>query len=298
MSGNGIPAVVPPMGGRRPLGGGEAPTLGVGAPIPQQQFAPVPPVQPQTQLAIPPWAQQATAPQPTPEQLLDQKFPASEQELVLGGLKAGAPASEILAWFKQWTLEDLGVLAARHGLGLSTAAPAVEQAAPALPPVAAAHAPVAQASANAGLAQQAQTEAQQLAQRVTKKHWPAIEQAMRANANATAEEIAAALKIPVEGTRKVMKDLALKIGAEAVAGGAGVLQNPAAPVAGDGYVEGILAKTQDVPVERRTYTPSVEPGKWARQTALLDQVEALAQANGCSYLEIEAAAVFLGMQRR
>jgi hypothetical protein len=260
----------------------------VSAPLPQQQFAPVPPVQPTAQVQAPPWAAQPATPV---EESIDQKYNAAEQDMILGGLRNGAPADEIIHWFPKLTFKDLDVLAQRNGLPFPDVKPqlaaAQQQAqqvqeptppiAAALPPIAALHAPAAAASAAAGIEQEA------LAQRVTKKtHHPLIEAILRQNPAATAEQIAAHLKIPLEGTKKAMKEIQLRLGAEQVAGPLGLVQPelPAQP----------------------TYTAQAaqpqEPTKWARLNGLFDAIEAFSRDSGYSYLEIESAAVLLGLQSR
>lgn len=161
MTGNGtVPAVVPPMGVRGPLGGGAAPTLGVGAPAPQQQFAPVPPVQPAQpqvqQNAAPPWAAPAPA-QPQPPAI-----PPEIEGYIVQGLQNGAPLhgpEGILHYFPQATADAVRALAQRHGLPVNEELPQVQQPVQQpvpvqaeLPPIAAMMAPQAQVSAQIGVA--------------------------------------------------------------------------------------------------------------------------------------------------
>jgi hypothetical protein len=282
MSDNGIPMVVPPMGVRTPMGGAMGQPLGVQTAPPQQQFAPVPPVQPTqpTQTvpmptAAPPWAAQ-------PQVQVSPIDPQMEG-YVVQALRQNAAAAEILHYFPQVVLEQLRAVAQKHGLVLNEGLPQVQQpvqptqTAPALlPPIAAAQAPQAQTSAELGAAE-AEKVAQ--AQRVTKKkHWPLIKQALLADRNATAEQIAAAIHAPVEGIRKAMGEILREIDTEAQF-----------PQAAQSPMQG------DAPLDMsQNPSPVAAPPYIQRLLAIAVDLETLARARGYTYLELEAASAALG----
>lgn len=285
MSDNGIPMVTPPMGVRTPMGGVPGQALGVQTAPPQQQFAPVPPVQPATATvamptAAPPWSQQP--PLTATTEVVPPIDPQMEGYLVQA-LQQNVPSGEILRYFQQISIDQLRAVAQKHGLTLHEGQPlpqqpqvqVPQQPAPQLPPIAQAQAAQAQTSAELGAAE-AERVAQ--AQRVTKKkHWPLIKQALLADRNATAEQIAAAIHAPVEGIRKAMGEILREIDTEA--------QFPQATPGmqlpqGDAYAEGQIA--------------SAAPAYIRRLLAIALDLETLAKARGYTYLELEAAAAALG----
>lgn len=287
MTGNGqVPAVVPPMGVRGPLGGGAAPALGVGAPAPQQQFAPVPPVQPQQVNAAPPWAA-------TPAQLPPSNLPPEVEQYIAQGLQAGAPLSgpaSILQYFPQATEADVRAIAQKFGLTVNEAPPQVQppvQAQPVqpMPPIAAAMAPQAQISAQVGANEQATDVKPAL--RVTKKHHPLIQQALEADPNATAEQIAAALHIPLEGTRKVLEDMRRELALKTQFGVAAPAQ--------DAHTAAASAMMQSTAAEA---VSPVLPPQAQRVIQIMVDLQQLAQARGYDYLEIESVSAVLSVQAR
>lgn len=317
---NGVPQVTPPMGDRRPLGGGPS------VPLPLQG-GPAQPVQstmPPPSWMAGPQAMTLAPPQSVGERLADRHGAAQAKTLIdqaLQGLKYNAPAHEIVQFLPGLTLEDLHDIAREHGLAVNVGSGSLEQPGT----IAQAMAPAAQASAEAGLAQLTSaivtTPAPQQpplaassgppAQRVTKKHHPLIEEALlralRTNQPPpTAEQIAAAINAPLPGVQKFIREamprLQAQVTAERVGGNGAASTTPSNGAPASTTLA--TSPPQPAPMQQAFDTTLYEKAPLpvddeieSRTVELLRGIRTLAHSGGFSFAEVEAAAALLSTLR-
>jgi len=294
--------VAPPHGVRTPIDGAQTQPLAVGG------FAPVKPVmpspvqwpQPQQQGG---WAPPQAAPVVPAVPPLEARLHPNDRANVVEGIRAGASVAEILPYFAaaQLTVDDLRVIAKTAGLVLnegqgSVQVPASQQP---LPPPAAAQQPVQPTQAGGPVVEK-------VVQRITKKHWPAIEALVTQGASAA--QIAQQLGLPESGVERACKELAKARGQQQPVQQA--MGPTPAPVAETGAMVGHPPPIEEPAAARDTSVAQSFAASYGaaddvtnydqrllRSLEMLEAVRALGRERGYSYQEIEAAAGLLHVTR-